>query len=95
MPEPHDDLSPLDDCNARISADPGSAQALILYGVVKMLSVPEAGVFSLRKLREMSPDTRALVYRLMELYAREAYQTPAWHEAVARMDQAVHNRPRD
>ena len=74
----------------RIEADPRSGQSLLLYALVKTLSIPQGGhSYLLTKLREMNPDTRQLAYGLMEMMAQGASAQPQWHDNVVRMDRAI------
>lgn len=84
------DLSPLQASLAQIEADPRSGQSLLLYALVKTLSIPQGGhAYLLTKLKEMNPDTRQIAYGLMELMVQGACAKPEWDEAMARMDRAI------
>lgn len=83
-------LAVLDTTLARIESDPRSGQSLLLYALVKTLSIPQGGhSYLLTKLKEMNPDTRQLAYGLMELMAAGATGQSEWQDAVRRMDQAI------
>ncbi len=84
------DLSPLNQTLARIEADPRSGQSLLLYALMKTLSIPQGGhSYLLTKLKEMEPDTRQLAYGLMELMAQGATAKQEWQLAEAKMDRAI------
>lgn len=84
------DFTPLHDTLARIENDPRSGQSLLLYALVKTLSIPQGGHnYLLTKLKEMEPDTRQLAYGLMELMAQGAYVKEEWQLAEAQMDKAI------
>ncbi|WP_127475991.1 hypothetical protein [Sulfurivermis fontis] len=84
------DISPLYTARDRIQADPRSGQALLLYALIKTLSIPQGGhAYLLTKLKEMNPDTRQLAYGLMELMVQGATAHREWSEAVAQMDAAI------
>lgn len=84
------DLSPLHNTLARIEGDARSGQSLLLYALVKTLSIPQAGhMYLLTKLKEMTPETRQLAYGLMELMAQGACHKEEWREAEQRMDKAI------
>lgn len=74
----------------RIQADPRSGQSLLLYALIKTLSVPQGGhAYLFTKLKEMNPDTRQLAYGLMELMAQGGSAQQEWIAAVAQMDAAI------
>ncbi|GAB4292696.1 MAG: hypothetical protein Kow0096_07810 [Thiohalomonadaceae bacterium] len=84
------DISPLHTARDRIQADPRSGQSLLLYALIKTLSIPQGGhAYLLTKLKEMNPDTRQLAYALMELMVQGGAANKEWHEAVAQMDAAI------
>lgn len=84
------DISPLHAARDRIQADPRSGQSLLLYALIKTLSIPQGGhAYLLTKLKEMNPDTRQLAYALMELMVQGATARTEWSEAVAQMDAAI------
>ena len=84
------DFSALHTTVERIASAPRSGQSLLLYALVKTLSIPQGGhSYLLTKLKEMNPDTRQLAYGLMELMALGGAAQPLWAEAVARMDRAI------
>lgn len=77
----------------RIEADPRSGQSLLLYALVKTLSIPQGGhAYLLTKLKEMNPDTRRLAYDLMELMVLGGTAQSDWVDAVTRMDRTVGGR---
>ncbi len=77
----------------RIEADPRSGQSLLLYALVKTLSIPQGGhAYLLTKLKEMNPDTRRLAYDLMELMVQGETAQSTWGDAVTRMDRAIGGR---
>ncbi len=84
------DMTPLEQTLARIEGDARSGQSLLLYALVKTLSIPQGGhAYLLTKLKEMTPETRRLAYGLMELMAQGGAASAVWKEAEARMDQAI------
>jgi hypothetical protein len=84
------DISPLNDTLARIESDNRSGQSLLLYALVKTLSIPQGGhSYLLTKLKEMNPDTRQLAYGLMELMAQGGTARAEWKQAEQNMDQAI------
>lgn len=84
------DMSPLQQTLSRIETDPRSGQSLLLYALVKTLTIPQAGhSYLLTKLKEMNPDTRQLAYGLMELMAQGGSANNEWNSAVERMDRAI------
>ena len=84
------DLSPINETLQRIEADPRSGQSLLLYALVKTLSIPQGGHnYLLTKLKEMNPDTRQLAYALMELMAQGGPAKAEWQQAVGQMDRAI------
>jgi hypothetical protein len=84
------DMTPLQQTLARIEADPRSGQSLLLYALIKTLSIPQGGhSYLLTKLKEMNPDTRQLAYGLMELMALGGSAQTEWQSTVERMDRAI------
>ena len=84
------DMSPLEQTLARIEGDARSGQSLLLYALVKTLSIPQAGhSYLLTKLKEMTPETRQLAYGLMELMAQGGVARAEWKAAEERMDRAI------
>ncbi|HEY0635543.1 MAG TPA: hypothetical protein VGE00_09175 [Gammaproteobacteria bacterium] len=83
-------MTPLRQTLARIDNDARSGQSLLLYALVKTLTIPQGGhSYLLTKLKEMNPDTRQLAYGLMELMAQGGSASPEWHSAVEAMDRAI------
>jgi hypothetical protein len=75
---------------ALMDADPHSGDSLLLYALVSTLRMENTGyMYSLRRLRDLSPDGRRLAYALMELMAEGGNRGGAWDEAVAAMDAAI------
>jgi hypothetical protein len=84
------DMTPLHQTLSRIEKDARSGQSLLLYALVKTLTIPQAGhSYLLTKLKEMNPDTRQLAYGLMELMALGATASSEWNNAVEQMDRAI------
>ncbi len=84
------DMTPLQQTLSRIEKDPRSGQSLLLYALIKTLSIPQGGhSYLLTKLKEMNPDTRQLAYGLMELMALGGSASGEWNNAVERMDRAI------
>lgn len=84
------DKNPLQQTLARIETDPRSGQSLLLYALVKTLTIPQGGhSYLLTKLKEMNPDTRQLAYGLMELMAAGSLARNEWDSVVERMDRAI------
>jgi hypothetical protein len=84
------DMTPLQQTLSRIENDPRSGQSLLLYALVKTLTIPQGGhSYLLTKLKEMNPDTRQLAYGLMELMALGGNTNSEWSSTVERMDQAI------
>lgn len=80
----------LQDTIAQIEADSHSGQSLLLYALLKTLTVPQGGhAYLLTKLKEMTPETRQLAYGLMEIMSSGAATTREWQEASDRADQAI------
>lgn len=84
------DMTPLEQTLAHIEGDARSGQSLLLYALVKTLSIPQGGhAYLLTKLKEMTPETRQLAYGLMELMAQGGSARAEWKEAEERMDRAI------
>ena len=65
------DMTPLQNTLAQFKNDSHSGQSLLLYALVKTLTIPQGGhMYLLTKLKEMNPDTRQLAYGLMERMAQ-------------------------
>jgi hypothetical protein len=73
-----------------ITADPHSSASLNLYALVSTFRMEKSGyMYTLRKLRDLSPEHRQLAYGLMELMAQNGNQGAEWDEALRAMDQAI------
>lgn len=84
------DFAPLERLTRMVDAAPERAGPLILYGLVKAMSLEGRGcVFALSRLQEVSAEHRQLAYALMELYAAGGNRDPRWASAIARLDAAV------
>lgn len=84
------DMTPLNETLSRIESDNRSGQNLLLYALVKTLSIPQGGhSYLLTKLKEMNPETRQLAYGLMELMAQGGSAKAEWKKAEQRMDRAI------
>lgn len=84
------DMTALQDTLAHIENDSRSGQSLLLYALVKTLSIPQAGhMYLLTKLKEMTPETRQLAYGLMELMAQGGTVSDEWKAAEQSMDKAI------
>ncbi len=84
------DMTPLQNTLAQIENDSRSGQSLLLYALVKTLTIPQGGhMYLLTKLKEMNPGTRQLAYGLMELMAQGGTAKDEWKEAEQRMDKAI------
>lgn len=87
---PELDFTPLERLVLLVESAPNRAVSLILYGLVKAMSMDRGGsVFALSRLQELDAQSRELAYALMELYAAGGNQEPRWRAAVARLDTAV------
>ena len=85
------DFAPLERIVGLVEAAPQRGVPLILYGLVKAMTLDERGcVFALSRLRDLDAATREQVYALMELYVAGGHRDPRWQAAVARLDAAVH-----
>ncbi len=84
------DMSPLQKTLTQIENDSRSGQSLLLYALVKTLTIPQGGhMYLLTKLKEMNPETRQLAYGLMELMAQGGTARDEWKKAEQRMDKAI------
>lgn len=84
------DFSAMERLVERVESAPERAAPLILYGLVKAMSLDARGcVFALSRLRELDAEHRQLAYALMELYVAGGNRQPRWAEAIARLDAAV------
>lgn len=84
------DLAALERACALIERAPQSGVALLLYGLLKTMETEQRGSpFALTRLRMIDEETRALVYALMESYARQANRSPRWQALVQRMDEVI------
>ena len=84
------DMTPLQNTLAQIENDSRSGQSLLLYALVKTLTIPQGGhMYLLTKLKEMNPDTRQLAYGLMELMAQGGTAKEEWKQAEQGMDKAI------
>ena len=66
-----------------IRNDPHSGASLNLYALVSTFRMDKSGyMYTLRKLRDLSPEHRRLAYGLMELMAQNGNQGPEWDDAL-------------
>ena len=73
-----------------IVANPHGGPGLMLYALGSTMRMEKTGyMYTLRKLRDMEPQTRQLAYRLMEFMAEKGNEGPEWEAALAKMDEAV------
>ena len=75
---------------ALLEANPHGGQSLLLYALCKTIDMPKGGhMYMLKKLQEMTPQTRQIAYGLMEHMANGHNSGEPWQNAVARMDQII------
>ena len=84
------DFTALERAEALIAAAPDRGVPLIVYGLIKMMTLDERGcVFALQRLRDLDEAQRHLIYDLIELYVAGGNRTPEWAAVVQRLDQLV------
>ena len=78
----------LDRIASVIEHNPHSGQSLLLFALCKTLDMPKGGhMYMLKKLQEMTPETRQLAYELMEHMAEgKNANNPAWEEGIKKME---------
>lgn len=82
--------SVLDKITEQIVNDPRSGQSLLLFALLATLNVEKTGhMYMLAKLKEFTPENRQLAYAVIELMAKNEIGNEAWHQAYAKMEQAI------
>ena len=82
--------SVLEKITQQIENDPRSGQSLLLFALMATLNVEKTGhMYMLSKLKEFSPENRQLAYSVIELMANNEIGNEAWHQAYAKMEQAI------
>jgi hypothetical protein len=82
--------SVLDKITQQIVDDPRSGQSLLLFALLATLNVEKTGhMYMLAKLKEFTPENRQLAYGVIELMAINEIGNDAWHQAYAKMEQAI------
>lgn len=81
----------LDKVNEVIENNPHSGQSLLLFALCKTLDMPKGGhMYMLKKLQEMTPETRQLAYALMELMAEGGNENnQKWDESIKKMEVCI------
>lgn len=71
--------------------NPHSGQSLLLFALCKTLDMPKGGhMYMLKKLQDMTPETRQLAYRLMEYMAEgKIDNNPEWQESIKKMEAII------
>lgn len=82
--------SVLDKITQQIIDDPRSGQSLLLFALLATLNVEKTGhMYMLSKLKEFTPENRQLAYGVIELMAQGKIGDANWHQAYAKMEQAI------
>jgi len=81
----------LDSVTAVIESAPHAGQSLLMFALCKTLDMPKGGhMYMLKKLQEMTPETRQLAYRLMEYMAEgKINNNPEWQESIKKMEAII------
>lgn len=80
----------LEKITQEITNDPRSGQSLLLFALMATLNVEKTGhLYMLSKLKEFTPENRQLAYGVIELMADNNIANDAWHQAYAKMEQAI------
>lgn len=73
-----------------IAAGPHSAQALMLFALVKTLDIPKGNhMYTLGKLKDFSEENRQLAYQLMEMMAAGRSGDEHWNRLLAEMEAMI------
>jgi len=74
-----------------IQASPHSGQSLLLFALCKTLDMPKGGhMYMLKKLQEMTPETRTLAYGVMEYMAEgHSQNNPEWDSNIVKMEASI------
>lgn len=84
------DLTPLEETRQIVRENTHGGASLLLFALLKTLSAENGQyLYLLNKLREMTPETRRLAYRLMELMAQGGNETGEWKTTVAEIEDLI------
>jgi len=75
-----------------ISAEPHSAQSLLLFALMKTLDIPKGGhMYLLSKLKDMTAENRELAFGLMKMMAENKTQDDEWKNKIQMIESAIRN----
>ena len=80
----------LDKVHNIVKESPHSGQALMLFALAKTLDVEKGGhMYTLGKLKDLTPENRQLAYALMEMMATDQTKTEEWQTQLNSMDAII------
>lgn len=84
------DLTPLEETRQIVRDNTHGGASLLLFALLKTLSAENGQyLYLLNKLRDMTPETRQLAYRLMELMAQGGNETGEWRSTVSEIEEMI------
>ncbi|BAZ94173.1 hypothetical protein TspCOW1_08660 [Thiohalobacter sp. COW1] len=84
------DLTVLEETRQIVSDNTHGGASLLLFALLKTLSAENGQyLYLLNKLKDMTPETRRLAYRLMELMAQGGNETGEWKTTVAEIEEMI------
>lgn len=84
------DLTPLEETRQLVQDNTHGGASLLLFALLKTLSAENGQyLYLLNKLQDMTPETRQLAYRLMELMAQGGNETTEWKSAVSEIEDMI------
>lgn len=84
------DLTPLEETRQIVSENTHGGPSLLLFALLKTLSAENGQyLYLLNKLKDMTPETRQLAYRLMELMAQGGNESEVWKSTVAEIEEMI------
>lgn len=80
----------LDKVYSIVKESPHSGQSLSLFALLKTLDIPKGGhMYTLEKLKDMTPENRQLAYGMMELMADNQTQSEEWKIKLELIETAI------
>lgn len=84
------DFTPLEETKQIVKENTHGGPSLLLFALLKTMSTENGQyLYLLNKLQEMTPETRQLAYRLMELMAEGGNKTEEWGNAVLEIEEMI------
>ena len=80
----------LDSVYELIKQSPHASQSLMLFALLKTLDIEKGGhMYTLAKLKDMTPESRQMAYALMELMAENKIHDEHWRTKVELIETTI------